>query len=200
MRGAASESSSQSKMSAAFRYSPEQIFSLRTQCSGLPRDLKRYLFYLGISNRAHSCCATFNDERRIPTRVTFKKNQTKKRLQPIQRHLTLVRMDEPGEEKERTDETQPQLIPVYITGVRRKKTRPIEVRLPCLVKIPRGTPPKCATRIRHPSILLTNARSIRNKMDEFRLITNKVKPGIAIISESWLDSTTDNSYLDISQY
>ena len=52
----------------------------------------------------------------------------------------------------------------------------------------------------HPSIMLTNARSIRNKFDEFLLRFKSVKPGLAIVSESWLDCTTDSTWLEISGY
>lgn len=43
-----------------------------------------------------------------------------------------------------------------------------------------------------PSILLTNVRSIRNKCDEVKLRVKSENPGISILSESWLDETTES--------
>ena len=51
-----------------------------------------------------------------------------------------------------------------------------------------------------PTIMITNARSIRNKFDELLLTVKKAKPGLAIITETWLDVTTDSSWLEIPQY
>ena len=47
-------------------YTPNQLLSLKNNCVGLARRTKRYLFFLGIDNKSHSCVPS----KRIPVRVT----------------------------------------------------------------------------------------------------------------------------------
>lgn len=78
---------------SVFRYSPEQLRLLGNgACSGLPRDLKRFLFHLGISNRAHVGSAAHNEVRRIPTRITSRRRRKSGQAQPSSRQLTRVRV------------------------------------------------------------------------------------------------------------
>lgn len=51
-----------------------------------------------------------------------------------------------------------------------------------------------------PSVFLTNARSMRNKMDELALRIMKRKPGLIVISETWLDNSIDSSFLQLPNY
>lgn len=73
-----------------------------------------------------------------------------------------------------------------------------------LIAIKRASSSDCdhdyRRKLPYPSILITNARSVRNKMDEIRLLLSKYAPGLAIFSESWLDDTTDDSFLSIPNY
>lgn len=51
-----------------------------------------------------------------------------------------------------------------------------------------------------PPVLLLNARSIVNKYDEFLFLISKFKPGLACVTESWLNVDIDDSFLHIHGY
>lgn len=51
-----------------------------------------------------------------------------------------------------------------------------------------------------PSLMLTNARSVKNKLDEISLKLSSFKPQLMIITESWLSDELDDSYLVMSNY
>ena len=53
---------------------------------------------------------------------------------------------------------------------------------------------------RLPSILLTNVRCIRNKMDEVLQVVSKLSPDVAIFCESWLGDDVPNDAVNISGY
>ena len=53
---------------------------------------------------------------------------------------------------------------------------------------------------RPPSILLSNARSVRYKMDELMLLVRQHLPSFVIITESWLDFSISDSLLCIPGY
>ena len=66
---------------------------------------------------------------------------------------------------------------------------------------PMTTPrPRKVVTQAQPSILMTNARSIKNKLDELKLRINDKQPDLVIISETWLDDSIDSSFLRVPQY
>lgn len=60
--------------------------------------------------------------------------------------------------------------------------------------------PKRIPQRKFPSILLSNVRSLSNKMVELELRQNKYKPGILVLTETWLDDTTPDTAISISGY
>ena len=93
-------------------------------------------------------------------------------------------------------------VPARIS-VTRKRQKMKSSRRPCRVAVQRNAFRNQAVmtkRFHHPSVLLTNARSLRNKIDELHLLVNKVKPGLAIVTESWLNPEIDSSFLSVSNY
>ena len=53
---------------------------------------------------------------------------------------------------------------------------------------------------RPPSILVSNTRSIRNKVDEVICCISEHKPDLAVLTETWLNDETDDDFLNISNY
>ena len=53
---------------------------------------------------------------------------------------------------------------------------------------------------KYPHIIMFNARSIRNKIDELIILTTTHKPNLILITESWLNSWIPNSILKIDDY
>ena len=51
-----------------------------------------------------------------------------------------------------------------------------------------------------PSLVLTNSRSIKNKIDEVHHCVTKLKPDLAVFCETWIDDETDNAFLEIPDY
>ena len=51
-----------------------------------------------------------------------------------------------------------------------------------------------------PSLLLTNANRIINKLDELYLLTTRFSPDIICISESWLSSDVPDGMCNLSDY
>ena len=51
-----------------------------------------------------------------------------------------------------------------------------------------------------PSLLMTNARSVFNKMDELRLRVLQHKPSVIAITETWLSPNTPDSAIAINGY
>lgn len=76
--------------------------------------------------------------------------------------------------------------------IRRKRTR-VHSMPKHLQSIPSGP-------ILLPSILYSNIRSIKNKLDEVTAIIIKHNSDVAIFTESWLDSAIDQSSINISSY
>ena len=52
----------------------------------------------------------------------------------------------------------------------------------------------------YPSVLLLNARSICNKLDELRLLINNLSPYCIAITETWLNDCITDAFLDIQNY
>ena len=50
------------------------------------------------------------------------------------------------------------------------------------------------------SVLLSNLRSIRNKLDEVQLLLSDTMPDVAVFCESWLDNTVPDSYVKLPHY
>lgn len=53
---------------------------------------------------------------------------------------------------------------------------------------------------RIPTVILSNLRSISNKVDEVELLLRDHKPDVAVFTETWLDSETPNHAVDIDRY
>lgn len=71
----------------------------------------------------------------------------------------------------------------------------------CLVKVKftsSGRPPSTVPRL--PSLFLSNARCLRNKLDETALRLQQLSPDIAILCESWLSHDIPDSAVSISNY
>lgn len=51
-----------------------------------------------------------------------------------------------------------------------------------------------------PSILLSNLRSVSNKIDEVSLKVSMLRPSVAVFTESWLDASVPDSALSIDGY
>ena len=110
-------------VTSRFRYKPEQIRSLKNQCCGLPRETKRFIFYLGIRNAQHKC----SSPRKIDVRISKHPPPPPLLSAARPRHRCLKRLECVGRPRTR---------------------RPS--RAPCA----------------QPSIMLSNVRSISNKVDE----------------------------------
>ena len=53
---------------------------------------------------------------------------------------------------------------------------------------------------KYPHIIMFNARSIGNKIDKLIILTTTHKPNLIFITESWLNSSIQNSILKIDDY
>jgi hypothetical protein len=53
---------------------------------------------------------------------------------------------------------------------------------------------------RIPSVILSNVRSINNKIDEVEVLLRDHKPDIAVFTETWLDDEIPNQAIDIDRY
>ena len=51
-----------------------------------------------------------------------------------------------------------------------------------------------------PSLLYTNARPIRNKLDDLYVLIHELSPTFISVTESWLDKTSSNGSLSFSNY
>ena len=51
-----------------------------------------------------------------------------------------------------------------------------------------------------PSLLLSNVRSLNNKLDEVERRTVSLKPEILVLTETWLDESIPNSCISLSGY
>ena len=51
-----------------------------------------------------------------------------------------------------------------------------------------------------PSLVLLNARSLCNKIDELRLLTDNLSPNCIAVTESWLNIDIPDDYVDINNY
>ena len=51
-----------------------------------------------------------------------------------------------------------------------------------------------------PSLVLTNARSVKNKLDEISLRLKQLRPTLMLITESWLDDSIDNNCVNMPSY
>ena len=60
--------------------------------------------------------------------------------------------------------------------------------------------PRKVVTLEQPSVLMMNARSIRNKLDELRLRIDDKQPDLVIINETWLDDSIDSSFLRVPKY
>ena len=90
-------------------------------------------------------------------------------------------------------------IPVRITSTSRRKHHFPRVSNTYLVPVPRQSNEKSKT-LTLPTIFLTNVRSVRNKIDELHERIKKVNPGVAVITESWLDACIPNDYLSVPDF
>jgi len=99
------ELSSPSADSARLVYSTSQLLRLRQQqCIGLPRNLRRQLFSLGIRNKQHRC----SRPQSIPVRVTTRRSRA--RRDSRKRELLKV----PLTPKTRARRTPPAALPTSI--------------------------------------------------------------------------------------
>lgn len=64
----------------------------------------------------------------------------------------------------------------------------------------RRRPRRSSYKRQYPRILLTNARSFSNKVDEFSIILSEKKPDICAITESWLDLDLPDSAIAVPEY
>ena len=86
-------------------------------------------------------------------------------------------------------------IPTRISFFRRPTVNARDApRKSCLIRIPLCPQLKNRSGRRPPlpSLLLSNARSLNNKLDEASLLLNRLRPDLAVFTESWLDSTSSN--------
>ena len=54
--------------------------------------------------------------------------------------------------------------------------------------------------VKHLGIIYLNARSLRNKMDELRILASQVKPDLIGVVETWLTEDNFDSEIDIVNY
>ena len=98
-------------------------------------------------------------------------------------------------------------IPVKITR-RRRSTKQAEIppdrQHSCLRRIPLQSrrQSKCNAVISNPlpSVMLTNARSMKNKLEEISLRLKQVKPDVMVLTESWLGKHECSSMFGMTGY
>ena len=175
-------------------YTSSQLLSLRQHCVGIPRKTRRRVFSLGIRNREHVCSRHQN----IPVRVTSRKLQVSE-----SRHRQRV----PIEFLQVPIECQN----VYVRHIPVRISSRIQhchtfdssdvIRERYLVPVPRViTLRKPRRRAALPSLLLSNVRSVVNKLDEVSELFLRVQPDISVLTESWLDESIPDSSLHIDNY
>ncbi len=149
--------SSTTEKSVRLTYSSAELLLLRDQpCPGLPRKIKRAIFYFRISNRQHVC----SNQGRISVRITKREHSgPRDNRQRVLRKISFESYSE---------QTRPK--------------RPLPTTKPV------------------SSILLTNLRSVNNKIDEVSAKVKDLSPDIAVFTETWLDSTYPDSSLNIDGY
>ena len=151
---------------AVIRYTPSELSSLRNHsCSGLSRSLKRFIFYLGISNRSHKCgplsVTTSQEKLHIPVRAVPRACKT---VVSNQRHRPR------------------NLLRIKFENFTQRQRR----------KVPFSR--------RTPSLIVTNVRSLPNKLDEVSSLLVRHAPDIAMFCESWLDDTIPDSVVSLPDY
>ena len=93
-------------------------------------------------------------------------------------------------------------IPTRICFFRRSIKARDAPRRPCLTKIPLYPQRKTRSGRRPPlpSLLLSNVRSLNNKLDEASLLLSRLRPDLAVFTESWLDSTSNNDAVRVDGF
>ena len=96
-------------------------------------------------------------------------------------------------------------IPVRITAAKQRCARSLPVSASdrtlvrcATVKVQRR--PKQDKPRQLPSLLLSNVRSLNNKLDEVERRTVSLKPEILVLTETWLDESIPNSCISLSGY
>ena len=100
----------------------------------------------------------------------------------------------------RQHEQRPQAIPVRITKGKQVTVPYQRKRQRFLKKIEPASSGRRPIKRRIPSIMLSNVRSMTNKMDEAHSLVQSGKPDIAVFVESWLDEQTPDTAIDIPGY
>jgi len=70
--------------------------------------------------------------------------------------------------------------------VRLRRNQSVNERVPVVTKI--------------PTIVLSNVRSINNRVDEVEVLLRNHKPDIAVFTETWLDEETPEHAVDVERY
>ena len=76
-------------------------------------------------------------------------------------------------------------------------------RTTCLTKIRRCSRkrlPRRKSAVSLPSLMLSNVRSLGNKLDEVELRVAELRPDLIVLTETWLDDTYDERAVSINSY
>lgn len=93
-------------------------------------------------------------------------------------------------------------LPIQVIIGNRHSTYPIcSFRMPSSIKqLPKQVPSSTCTTSTLPRFLLTNARSVLNKLDELELRLNNEQTDVAVITESWITPDTSAEQYSVVGY
>ena len=181
---------------ARIKYTREALLQRRDNVTTLPRKVRRSLWYFGFLH-CSPCHAQVNVicDRCLPSRHHV---ATIRLLQDPRPQLP------PPSSSSFTDTHQhlSRPIPVRITN-RGGRIGPNKARPRCLIRVKTHAQekPRRPRKVRiSPSILVSNTRCLRNKVDEFEDRMRTLEPDVAILTETWLDDTIPDSAITPANY
>ncbi len=172
-------------------YSRESLLRAREKhCPGLPRQLRRTLFKYKLLNR-QQCVRSHSTPKFIKVRITHRRHRSQclNHLEFHPRYPKSIRLSCQPEQRPPASSSRKQL--------RSQRQPRVLTKVKCVCSRRRSTthPPKVL-----PSLLLSNVRSLANKLDEIEVRIVSLNPDLIVFTETWLDSDTPDESVTLRGY